>query len=877
MSGRTRSVSPCYVKRNQKDIPMPSALETLVKILKLEQETGFRNTAVIGGLGSFAGNWERDARQQAKRPEHHQLIDELVQLLHDYDGKDSAEMRHDAVKYMLGRITGRIQPERAAQREVPPPQETGDQRLDAAARPPASTTEPVAAEQLASREGEGQAPPPAPREEPARHRPLPPRRGRRPALSPEVAAAKLAALQTPVVALHRVGEKMAEKLNRLGIVTVGDLLFTFPRRYDDYTRMRTLNRLVPGETVTVVAAIRSVAREQGRAGRPYLSVVLEDGTGTLQAVFFGQLWLQRQFKRGSMIVASGKVERFRNETMMTNPEWELLEREHLHTNRIVPVYPLTKGLSARTMRRLVRQALSDHAENVPDYLPEAVLERTGFPDLSWALEQVHFPDSHEYLEHARQRLSFDELFLFQMAVMAARRDWQSVPGQPLAVPDDWLGAALAALPFQLTAAQQRALDDIRRDLARDVPMNRLLQGDVGSGKTAVAALALAIAVHNGKQAALMAPTSILAEQHARNVAGLLRALPGGEHMQIRLLTGSTPSAERDEIYAGLAEGAVHVVIGTHALIQGGVTFRELGLVIIDEQHRFGVEQRGSLRGKGFNPHVLVMTATPIPRTLALTLYADLDLSIIDELPPGRSPVETRVLRPVERERVYSFIRAQLDKGRQAFIVYPLVEATDEQEDSKAAVEEYERLQADIFPTYRVGLLHGRMAPSEKDVVMYAFASGEFQVLVATSVIEVGIDVPNASVMLIEHAERFGLAQLHQLRGRVGRGEHRSYCLLITETPSDDAIERLSALEETTDGFKLAEIDWRLRGAGDLLGTRQSGVQQFRLTELMNPRLVELAQREARTVYADDPPLERPEHHLLAQRIQALAERRGDIS
>ncbi len=855
---------------------MPSALETLVKILKLEQETGFHNTAVIGGLGSFAGNWERDARQQAKRPEHHQLIDELVPLLHDYDSQSSVEARHDAIRYMLGRITGRIQPERRAQQDTPPP-------FPASAHGPAETRQPPVerSESLGGMQepasGAASAPSPAPREEPARPRPLPPRRGRRPALPPHEAAARLAALQTPIVALHRVGDKMAEKLNRLGINTVGDLLFTFPRRYDDYTCMRTLNRLVPGETVTVVAAIRSVTRKQGRGGRPYLSVVLEDGTGVLQVVFFGQLWLQRQFKRGSMIVASGKVERFRSEAMMTNPEWELLEREHLHTNRIVPVYPLTKGLSARTMRRIARQALSDYAHDIPDYLPEAVLERTELPDLAWALEQAHFPDSHDYLALARRRLSFDELFVFQMAVMAARRDWQSVPGQPLAVPDEWLEAALAALPFPLTAAQHRALDDIHRDIVRDVPMNRLLQGDVGSGKTAVAALAMAIAVQNGKQAALMAPTSILAEQHSRTLAGLLRALPGCEHLQIRLLTGSTPAGERDEIYAGLADGAVQAVIGTHALIQGGVTFRDLGLVIIDEQHRFGVAQRGSLRGKGFNPHVLVMTATPIPRTLALTLYADLDLSIIDELPPGRSPVETRVVRPSERERVYSFIRAQLEKGRQAFVVYPLVETTEAGEDGQAAVEEHERLQAEVFPNYRAGLLHGRMTPSEKDAVMHAFAGGELHILVATSVIEVGIDVPNASVMLIEHADRFGLAQLHQFRGRVGRGEHRSYCLLITETPSGDAIERLAAMEETTDGFKLAEIDWRLRGAGDLLGIRQSGAHYFRLADVMNPRLVELAQREARTVYADDPLLARPEHRLLAQRVQALAEDQGDIS
>jgi ATP-dependent DNA helicase RecG len=855
---------------------MPSALETLVKILKLEQETGFHNTAVIGGLGSFAANWERDARRQAKRPEHHQLIDELVPLLHTYDSQQSAELRRDAARYMLGRITGRIGPERPAQPDTPAPPQAGDHGLADASHPPAGRVEPAGGRPEPPGAA-ASAPSPAPREEPARRRPLPPRRGHRPALPPEEAAARLAALQTPVVALHRVGEKMAEKLNRLGINTVGDLLFTFPRRYNDYTRMRTLNRLLPGETVTVVAAIRSVTRRQGRGGRPYLSVALEDGTGTLQAVFFGQLWLQRQFKRDSMIVASGKVERFRGVAMMTNPEWELLEREHLHTNRIVPVYPLTRGLSARTMRRLVRQALADHAHHVPDYLPEAVLERTELPDLSWALEQAHFPDSHEYLAHARRRLSFDELFVFQMAVMAARRDWQSAPGHPLSVPDDWLGAALAALPFQLTAAQGRALDDIRRDLARDVPMNRLLQGDVGSGKTAVAALALAIAVQNGRQAVLMAPTSILAEQHARSVGLLLRALPGGEHIQVRLLTGSTSGGERDEIYAGLAEGAVQVAIGTHALIQGGVAFRDLGLVIIDEQHRFGVEQRGSLRGKGFNPHVLVMTATPIPRTLALTLYADLDLSIIDELPPGRSPVETRVVRPSERERVYSFIRAQLEKGRQAFVVYPLVEAADGDEDGQAAVEEHERLQAHVFPNYRVGLLHGRMTPSEKDAIMHAFAGGELQVLVATSVIEVGIDVPNASVMLIEHADRFGLAQLHQFRGRVGRGEHHSYCLLIAETPSDEAIARLTALEETTDGFRLAETDWRLRGAGDLLGIRQSGARYFRLADVMDPRLVELAQREARTVYADDPLLAHPEHHLLAQRIKALAEHPGDIS
>lgn len=854
---------------------MPSALETLVKILKLEQETGYRNTAVIGGLGAFAKNWQRDAYQQARRPEHHQLIEELVQLLYDYDSETEAVRRAETIHYMLGRITGRIPAPQTADAvdEHSPEQTDTDQNL--ADLDESDLTPDETADEVESQAPTSPAPPPA---QPVPLPPVPPaRRRRRESLPPEEAAARLAALQTPVSKLPRVGEKMAEKLGRLGIATVGDLLFTFPRRYNDYSRMRPLNRLIPGEIVSIVAEITSLAQKQGRGGRPYLHVTLEDGTGTLHAFFFGQLWLQRQFKRGSMVVLSGKVERFRGAPSMTNPEWELLEREHLHTNRIVPVYPLTKGLSARTMRRLVRQALDAYGAGVPDYLPEAVLERTGFPELSWALEQVHFPATAEHLEQARLRLSFDELFVFQMGVMAARRDWQAVPAQPLTIGDEWLESALAALPFALTAAQRRALDDIRADLGRDVPMNRLLQGDVGSGKTVIAALAIAIAVLNGGQAALMAPTSILAEQHARTIARLLSMLPGCEHVQLRLLTGNTSPAERQEIYTGLANGSVQVIIGTHALIQEGISFDRLRLAIIDEQHRFGVEQRATLRGKGTNPHLLVMTATPIPRTLALTLYADLDLTLIDELPPGRSPVETRVLWPNERERAYSFIRAQLKKGHQAFIIYPLVESTDPDDASSAAVDEFERLQRDIFPDFRLGLLHGRMSPADKEATMAAFARGEMQILVSTSVVEVGVDVPNATVMLIEHAERFGLAQLHQFRGRVGRGEHRSYCLLITESPGEEAAERLRAMEETTDGFKLAELDWKLRGAGDLLGVRQSGMGQFRLAELMNPHLVELAQREARTVYADDPSLSRPEHFLLARRIAALAERRGDIS
>ncbi len=882
---------------------MPSALETLVKILKLERDTDYQNTAVIGGLESFAANWVPEAHAQAKRPEHHQLVDELAILLKEYGQEESLEERYQAIKYMLGRIMGRIPPpddlpaaapdeeageeepdgpeqqERAGAapaqdtRAPAPDEETGEEQVQpepapqAAAEPAETPDEPEAA-------GESGEPDEAPAVLPLT--PVPPRDAA-PQLSTEEAINVFAELQQPVTVLPRIGDKMAEKLERLGLETMWDLLFTFPRRYDDYSKLRALYELRPGEVVTVIASVRSVTRKQSRNGKPYLLVILDDDTGTLQVSFFGQLWLQRQFKPGSQVVLSGKVGLFRGTLAMTNPEWEMLERDNLHTGRIVPVYSLTKGVSARTIRRLVRQTLDTWQDRIPDYMPQSVRDRTGLVSLNTALQQVHFPESHEMLAHARTRLSFDELLLFQMAMLRRRREWQSEPGQPVSVSDDWIRDYLENLPFQLTGAQGRVLVDIRDDLARNVPMNRLLQGDVGSGKTAVAAMSLAMVVQAGKQAALMAPTSILAEQHARSVRDLLRLAPGGEDITVRLLTGHTGEAERQEIYAGLADGSIDVVIGTHALIQENVTFDNLALAIIDEQHRFGVEQRGVLRGKGFNPHVLVMTATPIPRTLALTLYADLDLSIIDEMPPGRTPVETRVIYPVERERSYGFIRSQLEKGRQAFMVYPLVETSDKLEDVEAATEAYDRLKDIIFYNYAVGLLHGRMPADEKEAVMGRFAAGEIDVLVSTSVVEVGIDVPNASVILIENAERFGLAQLHQFRGRVGRGEHQSYCLLVNTAANDDAIQRLQAMEDTTDGFKLAEIDWEMRGPGDLMGMRQSGISDFQLAELMNPHLVALAQQEARTLYAEDPALTMPEHHLLAQRVQALVNRRADIS
>ena len=584
----------------------------------------------------------------------------------------------------------------------------------------------------------------------------------------------------------------------------------------------------------------------------------------------------QKVRRGMQIAAFGKTSIFGNRLQMTNPEWEEIDAENLHTPSIVPVYPLTEGLGARVLRKLMKSTIEYWAERLPDYIPAATLERAELGDLGWAIKNLHFPEGWDHLEHARRRFIFDQLLLLQLAILANRREWQSVPGTALYIPDDFLESFIETVfPYPLTGAQRRAIEDIRRDVSTDVPMNRLLQGDVGSGKTAVATTAMAMAFANGKQAAIMAPTSILAEQHYRGIGRALENIPGDRKPVIGLLTSALSSTEREGIYSGLADGSIDIVIGTHALIQSGVDFKDLALVVIDEQHRFGVEQRGALRGKGSNPHVLVMTATPIPRTLALTLYADLDLSVMDEMPPGRIPIQTRVVEHVERERIYSFMESQLKQGRQAFVIHPLVEASEKIE-ARSAIEAYEQLTK-VFFDYKIGLLHGRMRPAEKDEIMAAFANHEYDVLVTTSVAEVGVDVPNASTIIIEGANRFGLAQLHQFRGRVGRGQYASYCLLIPDNDTPESTERLMALESTTDGFKLAEIDWKLRGPGDLVGTRQSGQAGLKLMEGITPDLVSLAQREARTIYEEDPYLVHEQHRLLAQRVNMLHNDDSDLS
>lgn len=674
-----------------------------------------------------------------------------------------------------------------------------------------------------------------------------------------------AGLDAPLTVLKGIGPETAKDYARLGLETLRDLLFYFPRRYDDYSRMKTINRLEMGEECTVIGTIlESHLRPMRNRGGKMLKIVIGDPTGELEVTFFNQEFLARTLTQGKQIVISGRIDQYLGKLTIVPKEWEELDRELLSTGRIVPVYRANADVSSRQIRRVTATMVQFWASRQPDPLPPEVVERAGLLKYGDALAQIHYPDNQERLAAAQHRLAFDELLMVQLGVMRQRRQWQSHAGTPLLATDEWLQGMLAQWPYALTGAQQRAVNEIRADMARDVPMNRLLQGDVGAGKTAVAAIAMALAVQAGSQAAIMAPTSILAEQHYRTLSQLLLPVVG-ETGGIRLLQGATSVLEKVEIYEGLRTGAVKVVIGTHALIEDPVEFAKLGVVVVDEQHRFGVAQRAALRGKGASPHLLVMTATPIPRSLALTVYGDLDLSVLDEMPPGRQPIQTYLMQARERERGYGFIRSQLQKGRQAFIIFPLVEES-EKIDAKAAVDEHTRLQREVFQDYKLGLLHGRLKPDEKDAVMSKFHAGEYNVLVSTSVVEVGVDVPNATVMLIEGANRFGLAQLHQFRGRVGRGEHASVCLLVSDAANGHTDERLKAMVESQDGFYLAQKDLDLRGPGDFLGTRQSGLSGLNMARLSDLVTIEKARREASLIFDRDPDLRAPEHEALAEKL-----------
>jgi ATP-dependent DNA helicase RecG len=661
-------------------------------------------------------------------------------------------------------------------------------------------------------------------------------------------------LATPLQYLKGVGPRRAADLQRAGLLTIEDLLYRFPIRYEDRSRLQPIASLKPGQHASIAGRVLSCGlRTTRRPGFKIFDAAIDDGTGSIRISWLNQPFLRDVFSRGQHVVLYGVVEmRGNGGLQLTNPQYEILDDEDgetVHTGRIVPIYERTGTVTPKIQRRLVFDALQKLPSELPDQLPESIRLRYGFPARSAALLAAHFPPEDALVETlnrfetpAQRRLIFEEAFLFQMGVMARRR-FAASEQKPAAVRvDDRIReSARRVLPFRLTNGQKKALKEIVDDVQRPHPMNRLLQGDVGAGKTIVALLAALVEMENGLQVAFMAPTEILAEQHFLNISRLL----ANSRFRVALLTGATSVAARREQLAEVASGAMHLVVGTHALVQGDVAFRQLGLVVIDEQHRFGVLQRATLRTKGLHPDVLVMTATPIPRTLALTLYGDLDVSMIRDVPPGRMPIQTIAKPESRRDDVWTVVREQMDAGRQVYVIYPLVEES-EKIDVKAATEMADHLAQEVFPAYRVGLLHGRMKADAKDRVMKAFVAGELQMLVTTTVVEVGVDVPNASVMVVEHAERFGLSQLHQLRGRVGRSSHQSYCVLLYQAPlSDEARERLKAMTETTDGFVIAERDLLLRGPGDFFGTRQAGVPTFRLIDLIRDRdIMEMAQREA---------------------------------
>ena len=673
--------------------------------------------------------------------------------------------------------------------------------------------------------------------------------------------------------LPGIGPARARGLEKLGLVTVEDLLRCYPRSYEDRRKFST----VAAAPVDIPVCLELLVAEPPRLSRirkglELVKARLVDDTGSLTATFFNQTYMKDALRPGETYIVYGKVEGPPGRRQMTNPVCERSDRVRF-TGCILPVYALTHGISNNLLAGLARRCVDECAGQLEEVLPGPLRREHALAAAEFACRNIHFPRDEEALELARRRLIFEELFYLTcgMALLRTRRD--EAAGVPFAIPP--VEEFLTLLPFPLTGAQRRVMDEIAADVSAGPPMNRLVQGDVGSGKTMVAAYGAWLAAKNGRQCALMAPTELLAEQHFRSLAPLLEQAG----LRVGLLTGAVKGRARKELLAALAAGELDLLIGTHALLSEGVDYADLGLVITDEQHRFGVAQRAALSAKARRPpHVLVLSATPIPRTLSLVIYGDLDVSVIDQLPPGRTPVQTFVVGEDKRQRMYGFVRKLVGEGRQAYIVCPAVEeGEDEGAGLKAATTYARSLQTEVFPDLRVGLVHGKMKPREKDAVMTAFAGGELDVLVSTTVIEVGVDVPNAALMVVENADRFGLSQLHQLRGRVGRGKHQSYCVLVTSTRNPDSRARLKVLTKTTDGFQIAEEDLKLRGPGDFFGQRQHGLPQLRIADLAGDmRVLKEAQLAAQELLERDPGLKRPEHAPLLKQIHRLFEQHGDM-
>lgn len=867
-----------------------SAITRLLRVLDLEEKQSWRNRAVIGGLQAMSERWLDDARAEELDDE---MLEAVTALMAHYE-TIAPRGRPAVIEKLRVALSEEVDDYTDLLDGVIAQEDQSDDALEAYEEEFEDELDDDLEEEEDEEEDEdenGKNSAPASRRSSATGRPDhsaigPPepthvakarvRKQKQSKQKKERVTRSPHDLQASPTILQGVGDATAEQLARLGINQVVDLLWHLPVRHEDYSALRTIDQLEPGEQVTIIANIWDVRNRKVGIKREMVQAILGDGTGTLHATWWNK-YIAKQLKPNSTMRFSGKVGLYMGQKTLDNPVFEDADAEMIATGRLAPIYRLTEGLSHKRIRELIRQVLDEFVHFMSDPLPKATCDTYELPDLATALQQIHFPDDAEQLEAAQMRLAFEEFFYIQLGVLQRRQDLQQSQAPSLANDDALVQQFLNRLPFQMTGAQQRVLDEIARDLQRSVPMTRLVQGDVGSGKTAVAAGAMWIAAANGAQSAMLAPTQILAEQHHRGISELLAGAqrPDGKAIEVALLTGRVTGKEREEILNGLSNGTIDIIVGTTALIQEQVQFQNLGFAVVDEQHRFGVEQRGALRTKSSEqPHLLVMSATPIPRSLSLTIYGDLDVSAIDEMPPGRMDVKTKRFRPRERERLYSFARREIQEGRQVFIIYPLVEES-EKLDVGSAVEEHARLSKEIFPDLKLALLHGRMSGTEKDEVMQAFADRQYNMLVSTSVIEVGIDIPNASLIVIEDAERFGLAQLHQFRGRVGRGQHQSYCALVSKADGADAEERLKALEETNNGFELAEKDLELRGPGEFLGTRQSGLPELRIAHLSDIETLTMAREAAQELFAEDPTLDN--NTTLQKQVWRFWRGHGDVN